>query len=138
LAIVGVLALAVCAAAAILVMAPVKTVPATVSDVRWQTSVPVQQLESVRYSNEAGSPPSDGYDVSCHTESEEVCEQETIDRGDGFAEIVEDCHTETPQYCDYSRDEWRTFETLTQEETAPSLCPAGPCANQQIGAQEVV
>lgn len=92
---------------------PTKTVQATVTEVRWQTSVPVQEIRAVDYSNKPGSPPSDAYNVSCHDESRDVCEQKTIDKGNGYSEVVEDCHTETQQYCSYTVDEWNTIQTYT-------------------------
>lgn len=63
------------------------------------------------YSNEAGSPPSDAYNVSCHTESQEVCEDRTVDQGNGFAEVVTECHDESTDYCSYTVDEWTTIQT---------------------------
>ena len=102
-----------CAAIYFLFFAASSSVQATVSDLYWQTSVPVQEVQAVNYSNERGNPPSDAYGVSCHTESEEICEEKTVDRGDGFAEVVEDCHTESEQYCDYTVDEWTTIQTYT-------------------------
>ena len=110
--IIGFLAIC-CIAIAAIFFLPTKSVQATVSDVRWQTSVPVQEIHAVDYNNEAGSPPSDAYDVSCHDESKDVCEQKTIDKGNGYSEVVEDCHTETQQYCSYTVDEWTTIQTYT-------------------------
>jgi ribosomal protein L40E len=104
-----------CIAVYFLFFAASSSVQATVSDVYWQTSVPVQEIQAVDYDNERGSPPSDAYNVSCWDESEETCEEKTIDRGDGSAEIVEDCYTETEQYCDYTLDEWTTIQTYTLE-----------------------
>jgi ribosomal protein L40E len=108
----GALALC-CAAIALLFLIPTASVQATVTGVHWQTSVPVQEQRAVGYSNESGSPPSDAYNVSCHDESREVCEERTIDQGNGYAEVVEECHTETEQYCSYTRDEWTTIQTYT-------------------------
>ena len=79
----------------------------------WQTSIPVQEIRAVDYNDERGNPPSDAYNVSCYDDSQEVCEEKTIDRGDGSAEIVEECHTETERYCDYTVDEWTTIQTYT-------------------------
>jgi len=89
------------------------SVQATVVDVRWQTSVPVQEIRAVDYSNERGNPPSEAYNVSCHDESREVCEQRTIDKGNGYSEVVEECHDETERYCSYTVDEWTTIQTYT-------------------------
>lgn len=85
----------------------------TVTDVQWQTSVPVQEIQPVNYSNERGSAPADAYNVSCHTENQEVCEEKTVDQGNGYAEVVKECHTESTQYCDYTMDEWKTIQTYT-------------------------
>lgn len=82
-------------------------------DVHWQTSVPVQEIRGVDHNNERGGPPSDAYNVSCRDESHDVCEQRTIDRGNGYSEVVEECHTETEQYCSYTVDEWTTIQTYT-------------------------
>lgn len=88
---------------------PTSSVQATVTDVHWQTNVPVQEIQAVNYSDEKGSPPSDAYNVSCHTE--QVCEKKTVDKGNGYSEVVEDCNDE--QYCSYTEDEWKTIQTYT-------------------------
>jgi hypothetical protein len=112
----GILAvLAVCCIVLGALFLPSKAVEATVVDVHWQTSVPVQEVRAVDYNNERGSPPSDAYDVSCRDESRDVCEQKTIDKGNGYSEVVEDCHTETEQYCSYTVDEWKTIQTYPLE-----------------------
>ena len=102
-----------CVAIAALFFLPSKSVQATVVDVYWQTSVPLQEIRAVDYSNEPGSAPSDAYNVSCHDESREVCEQKTVDKGNGYSEVVEECHTETQQYCSYTVDEWTTIQTYS-------------------------
>ena len=107
-------ALAICCVAILfLFVFPSSSVQATVTDVYWQTSVPVQEVRAVDHNDERGNPPSDAYNVSCRDESREVCEEKTIDRGDGSAEVVEDCHTESERYCDYTVDEWTTIQTYT-------------------------
>ena len=67
----------------------------------------------MNYSNERGSAPSDAYNVSCHTEDQEVCEEKTVDQGNGYAEVVKECHTESEEYCSYTKDEWTTIQTYT-------------------------
>jgi len=106
-------ALAICCVVIAGLVLPSKSVEATVVDVHWQTNVPVQEIQAVNHSNERGSPPSDAYNVSCRDESQEVCEQKTIDKGNGYSEVVEECHTETEQYCSYTVDEWQTIQTYT-------------------------
>jgi ribosomal protein L40E len=128
-----------CAAAAFFLFVPTSSVPATVSDVYWQTSVPLQEMQTVAYVNERGSPPSDAFDVSCRTDSQEVCEQKTIDRGNGLAEVVEECRTETEQYCSYRREEWRTVQTYTEEGHDFSVLYAQPSLafDQRLGDESV-
>lgn len=104
-----------CAVFVFLFAIPSLSVQGTVTDVQWQTSVPVQEVQAVDYSNESKSPPSGAYNVSCQTVDREVCEEKTIDQGNGYAEVVEECHTESEQYCDYTVDEWTTIQTYTQE-----------------------
>ena len=113
----GILGLAVlcCVVAGFAFLVPTSSVQGTVSSVYWQTFVPLQEVRSVSYSNERGNPPSDAYNVSCYDESRDVCEQKTIDKGNGFSEVVEECHVETQQYCSYTRDEWTTIQTYTLE-----------------------
>jgi membrane protease subunit (stomatin/prohibitin family) len=100
---------------AFMLFAPSKTVTATVNETYWQISVPVQEMRAVNYSNEQGSPPSDAYNVSCRDDTRQVCEEKTVDQGNGYAEVVEECHDETTQYCSYTVDEWTTIQTYTLE-----------------------
>ena len=110
---IGAFLLLCCVAIFLLFVFPARSVQGTVTDVAWQTSVPVQEVQAVSYSNEAGSPPSDAYNVSCYTENEEVCEERTVDQGNGYAEVVQECHTESQEYCSYTVDEWTTIQTYT-------------------------
>lgn len=111
------------------------TVEGTVTSVHWQTNVPVQEVQSVDYSNERGSAPSEAYNVSCHDESQEVCEQKTVDKGNGYSEVVEECHTETDQYCSYTVDEWTTIQTYTLEgdNLQPKYDTPNYSSNQRLG-----
>jgi hypothetical protein len=137
--IVGFLVVCCIAIAAIygLLVIPTKSVQATVSDVRWETSVPVQEIQAVRHNNEAGSAPSDAYDVSCHDESKDVCEQKTIDKGNGYSEVVEECHTETQKYCSYTVDEWTTIQTysLDGNNLQPVYDTPNISSDQRLGSQ---
>jgi hypothetical protein len=127
-------ALAVCCIAGVLLFAlPTKSVQATVTDVYWQTSVPLQEIQAVDYNNEPGSPPSDAYDVSCHDESRDVCEQRTVDQGNGYSKVEEVCHTETQQYCSYTVDQWTTIQTYTLD--GNDLHPIYDAPNLSSGQQ---
>ncbi len=132
---IGAFLLLCCAAIFFLFVFPSRSVQGTVTDVAWQTSIPVQEVRAVDYNNEAGSPPSDAYNVSCRTESEEVCEERTVDQGNGYAEVVEECHTESQDYCSYTVDEWTTIQTYTLDgnDLYPVYDDPGVSFDQRLG-----
>lgn len=132
----GILAfLAICCIAVIAMLMPSRSVEATVTNVYWQTVVPVQEIQAVRYNDRRGNPPSDAYDESCRTDSREVCEQKTIDRGNGYSEVVEECHTETDQFCSYTVDEWTTIQTYPLEgrDLRPVYASPDISSDQRLG-----
>ena len=118
-----------------LFLVPTSSVQGTVTDIYWQTNVPVQEVRAVDYNNEKGSPRPGAYDVSCHDESKNVCEQKTIDKGNGYSEVVEDCHPETDQYCSYTVDEWQTIRTYTLDgnDLQPVYDDPSLASGQRIG-----
>jgi ribosomal protein L40E len=120
---------------AYMLFAPSKTMTATVNDVYWQTSVPVQEIQAVNYSDQTGSPPSEAYDVSCRTETTQVCEEKTIDKGNGYAEVVQECHDDSTDYCSYTVDEWTTIQTYTLEgkDLFPMSSEPGLSSGQRAG-----
>jgi ribosomal protein L40E len=124
-----------CGVIGALFLLPTASVNATVQSVHWKTSVPVQEQQEVHYSDEAGSPPSDAYDVSCHTDNKEVCEEKTIDKGNGFAEVVQDCHTESQDYCSYNVLEWKTVRTEDLEggDLSPQYAEPSVTGGQRLG-----
>ncbi|MDP1545594.1 MAG: zinc ribbon domain-containing protein [Anaerolineales bacterium] len=124
-----------CVAIVAMFLIPSKSVQGTVTDVQWQTSVPVQEIQAVDYSNERGNPPSDAYNVSCYTDSREVCTERVEDTGTGYGEVVEECHTETDEYCSYMRDEWTTLQTydLSGNDLYPEYANPSIASDQRIG-----
>lgn len=124
---------------AFMLFAPSKSITATVSDVYWQTAIPVQEVQAVNYSDQSGSPPSDAYNVSCHTESKQVCEDKTIDKGNGYAEVVQECHDENTDYCSYTVDEWTTIQTysLDGHDYAPMYSQPNVANGQRLGDESV-
>jgi len=132
---IGVFLMLCCVAIVMLFVLPSSSVDATVASVYWQTSVPVQEVQPVNYSNERGNPPSDAYNVSCRTESQEICEEKTVDRGNGFAELVEECYTETEQYCSYTVDEWKTVQSYELEgyDLFPEYAEPSLFGDQRVG-----
>jgi len=137
---IGAFLLICCAAILFLFVFPSKSLQGSVTNVQWQTSVPVQEVQAVNYSNERGSAPSDAYNVSCQTESKEVCEDKTIDKGNGFAEVVTECHDESEQYCDYTVDEWTTIQTYTLNgnDLRPVYDSPSLTSDQRIGSRSEV
>lgn len=131
--------LAVVCIGAFLLFSPSKAVTATVQDVYWQTSVPVQEVQAMRYSDEAGRLPSGAYDVSCYTDTRQVCEDKTIDRGNGYAEVVTECHDESQDYCSYTLDEWQTIQTFTLDghDLYPQYASPGISFDQRLGNETI-
>jgi ribosomal protein L40E len=125
-----------CIAALFIFVFPSRSLEAQVQQVHWETSVPVQAQEEVHYSNEPGSPPGGAYDVSCYTDSREVCEERTIDQGNGYAEVVQECHDETTEYCSYSVIEWQTVQTYTLDgdNLFPVYSDPSISSGQRLGA----
>jgi DNA-directed RNA polymerase subunit RPC12/RpoP len=132
---VGLAALVLCVGAIMSFAVPTGTMQATVADLHWETSVPLQEVRAVQYSNESGSPPSGAYDVSCHDESREVCTERVVDQGNGFGEVVEDCRTETDRYCSYTVDEWTTIQTyaLQGSDLFPVFSQPSVTSGQRLG-----
>jgi len=128
-----------CVAGAIFLFSPSESVAGTVNQVHWETSLSIQEESEVDYSNERGNPPSDAYDISCHTESEEVCTERTVDQGNGFAEVVEDCETRSEEYCSYSVMEWLNTETLTLtgDDFAPEYASPSLSSDQRLGDERI-
>lgn len=114
---IGAFLLLCCVAVVVMFLVPSSSVQGTVSNVYWKTSVPVQELQSVNYSNESGNPPSDAYNVSCRTESRQVCEEKTVDQGNGYAEVIQECRDVSEQYCSYTVDEWKTVQSYNLDGT---------------------
>jgi membrane protease subunit (stomatin/prohibitin family) len=124
-----------CVVALFMFVFPSKSVQGTVTSVEWQTVVPVEEEQPVSYTNKTGGVPSEAYDVSCHTESEEICEDKTVDQGNGFAEVVRECHTESTEYCDYTVTEWKTVQTypLTGNDLDPVYEEPSISGGQRLG-----
>jgi len=107
--------LALCCLAVALLAFPSKTVNATVQAVQWQTTASVEDQQEVHYSDQTGSPPSGAYDVSSRTDNQEVCEDKTVDTGNGYAEVQQVCHDESTTTYSYTVLEWQTVDTLTKQ-----------------------
>jgi hypothetical protein len=96
-------------------------------------------MRAVQHANESGSPPAGAYDVSCHDESRDVCQERTIDQGNGYGEVVQDCHTETKTYCSYTVNEWETIQTYSLDgfDYSPAYAQPNISAGQRLGKEKV-
>ncbi|MCZ2127715.1 MAG: zinc ribbon domain-containing protein [Anaerolineales bacterium] len=128
-----------CCIGAFAVLLPSSSTTGTVSSVYWQTSVPLQEVRAVQHTNEIGNPPASAYDVSCRTESRQVCEDKTIDKGNGYGEVVQECHNENTTYCSYTLDEWTTIRSYDLNGTNYSPQYADPTAanGQRLGDSSI-
>lgn len=124
-----------CAGLFALFITPTKQVEGVVTSVHWRTEVVVQELVPVRYEDEIGNPPFDAYDVSCRDETKQVCEEKTIDLGNGYAQVVQECRDETERYCSYTRDEWRDRQRYTMEgnDLSPRYAQPALTGKQRLG-----
>ncbi len=128
-----------CVGGLVFFLSPSEEVTGIVSNVRWETNVPVQEEQEVRHNDERGNPPSEAYNISCHTESEEICTERTVDQGNGYAEVVQDCKTQNEEYCSYSMMEWQTIETLTLtgNDYDPRYAQPSLTADQRQGSESI-
>jgi hypothetical protein len=123
----------------------------TVSGASWQRSIAVEGLVPVEQQNWRNEIPMNGVVQSCQPKlkrtadnptanSREVCGTPyTVDQGNGFAEVVQDCKYEIYEdYCVYSVQEWRPVDTL--ELTGENSSPQWPALllddNQREGERE--
>lgn len=126
-----------CIAAIVIFFVPTASVQARVTDVHWQTSVPVEAQREVQHTNEEGSPPGDAYNVSCHTETNQVCTEKVVDQGNGYGEKVQDCQDVTKDYCSYTVKEWQTIQTYTLDghDYTPLYSQPSLSMDQRLGKQ---
>jgi hypothetical protein len=63
----------------------------------------------------------------------------TVDQGNGYAEVVQECHDESTQYCSYTLDEWTTIQTYTLdgENFSPVYSSPNLSSGQRLGSQSV-
>lgn len=136
---IGAALVACCAAILFLFVFPSSSVKATVSDVHWQTSMPVQEQHEVHHTDEEGSPPGGAYDVSCHTETKQVCTEKIVDQGNGYGEKVQDCNDVSTDYCSYTEKEWQTIQTYTLDghDLSPDYSQPNVSVDQRVGDETV-
>jgi ribosomal protein L40E len=123
---------------------------ATVNSVTWSRSMNIEEIGPVEKSDWRDNIPSDAQIGSCesrehHTQDfpasnsvEECGEPYTVDRGNGVAEVVQDCEYHVYQdYCNYTVEDWKIVETMVAE--GKDLQPKWPDpilkSGQRIGSQ---
>jgi hypothetical protein len=97
-----------------------------VQDVHWERSIPVEAIVPVERQAWQDQIPSGAILGSCREEiravqdepgpnTVEVCgEPYTVDSGDGYGEVVQDCEYQVmDEYCNYSVEEWQTVDTVS-------------------------
>ncbi|MEJ2756884.1 MAG: zinc ribbon domain-containing protein [Anaerolineales bacterium] len=121
----GVMAVLACAAIYFIFLRT-SAVTGTVTDLDWERSYVLEQIVPVEYEDWATNIPADGEVVSCTQEeyesvsepvegSQEICGTPyTVDKGNGVAEVVEDCeYIVYADFCTYTLMEWAAVDTVS-------------------------
>lgn len=103
-----------------------ENVTGTVQSGQWIRSVPLEIFGPVKYADFTDQIPDQAEILSCiekyhHTQDEpaenatEICGTPyNVDKGSGYAEVVQDCVYQVYQeYCDYTIEEWYVSETVS-------------------------
>lgn len=123
-----------------------------VQSVQWTSSVPILALQPVQYQDWYDEIPSDALIGQCFEKvysiqnepaanANKVCGTPyTVDRGSGYAEVVQDCQYEVlKDYCDYSVQEWVVIDTavLTGSDFSVQNPQPSLSGEQQLGEAQV-
>jgi hypothetical protein len=94
-----------------------------VQEVRWERTIAIEALRDVTRQDWKSDLPKDAKNVSCTSKhrsdqdspapnAKEVCGTPyNVDKGNGFAETVQDCHYEVYEdYCKYTAQEWQAVD----------------------------
>ncbi len=124
------------------------TVPGVVEEVTWERSIAIETYQAVSRSDWFDQLPAEAENVSCEARvrsvesepvpgAEEVCGTPyTVDKGSGFAEVVQDCEYQVyDDYCSYTVMDW--VETDTAVASGHDFNPQWPEpaleADQRLG-----
>jgi ribosomal protein L40E len=118
-----------------------------VKDVSWKREIAVEALVPVTYENWRGEIPADAVVGTCtqkvhHTQddpapnAEEVCGTPyTVDKGSGYAEVVQDCEYRVyVDWCEYSVEEWKEVDKASL--SGNDFKPRWPKLQLTIGQRE--
>lgn len=127
-------------------------VTGTVQEISWLTSVPVEAYQASTTEAWLDEIPNDATIENCtwkyhHTQdqptenSQEVCGTPySVDQGQGYAEVVQDCQYEVyQQYCQFSVMEWQQIDMLQLQgsDFSPRLPSVQLAENQRLGEEQV-
>lgn len=150
---VAVLACLSIAAYFIFLAAKTESFTGTVDSVSWLTTVVIESLQPVTHQDWLDQIPADAQMGACtakvhHVQDEpaenanKVCGTPyTVDRGSGFAEVVQDCKYEVlMDYCQYTVREWAKLDEIKLEgrDYSPSFANPQLTTDQRVGSQEQV
>ena len=123
-----------------------------VQSVQWVSSVPILGLQPVRYQDWYDEIPSEAQIGQCFEKvyaiqnepvenANKVCGTPyTVDRGSGYAEVVQDCQYEVLEdYCEYTVQEWVVIDTavLRGSDYSPLNPQPALMEGQQLGDPQV-
>jgi len=123
-----------------------------VQSVEWTSSLPILDLQPVRYQDWYDQIPADAQVGQCSEKvyavqnepaanANRICGTAyTVDRGSGYAEVVQDCQYEVlKEYCDYTVQEWVVVDTailsgsdFSPQEPIPSLLEGQRLGDVQV------
>ncbi len=119
-----------------------------VQSVQWESSLPILGLQPVRHQDWFDEIPADARIGICNQKAYarqnqpaanaiKVCGTPyTVDRGSGYAEVVQDCQYEIMKdYCDYTVEEWVVVDTavLSGSDFFPQSPQPSLLAGQRLG-----
>ncbi|MGC1374768.1 MAG: zinc ribbon domain-containing protein [Anaerolineales bacterium] len=142
---VAVLALACCALFGFLFFHTDK-VTGSVQSVRWERTVPIQELRDVTQEDWKDQLPQGAKVLSCNLKyrdredgpaanATEVCSTELVDKGNGAAEVVQTCYYEVyDDYCKYTAQQWQQVNQAVAR--GNDLNPTWPQVSLGAGQRE--
>lgn len=145
LAPVAVLLLACCALVGYLIF-HTDAVKGNVQSVNWQRVVPIEALRDVTLEDWKDQLPQDATVLSCDLKyrtkqdspaahATEVCSTELVDKGNGAAEVVENCSYEVyDDYCKYTAQRWQEVDQAVAQ--GSDMNPVWPAVNLAAGQRE--
>jgi hypothetical protein len=143
---VAVLALGACCVLAAFLFFHTEKYAGTVESAQWQRIVPIEELRDVTRQDWEDEVPQGAKTLSCDLKyrtrqdspaanATEVCSTQLVDKGNGAAEVVEDCSYEVyDNYCKYTAQEWQQVDKSSSQ--GNDLNPYWPQVNLGAGQRE--